>query len=147
MEGGATVYPEDYTIGPLQSTANPTGSGAEIRAVVVSFFSRLEEGKIAEDLVSPKWRDEMIRSLNYPIAAKELPESVRIGEVTVDGESAHARVLMMRNTAISAGEIYLDRGSGQWLVSDLQADFSQLLVPFSRKEPFDPAQWTPAAQG
>ena len=146
MSGGATIYPYDYTIGALQSTANPAGNGAEVRAVVLSFFSSLEAGKVDENLVASRWRNEIIRTLSYPIAAKEMPDSVRVGAVTVDGASAHARILMMKNTGIAAGEIYLIEAEGHWLISDVQADFSQLLVPFTRKEPFDPVQWTPPAQ-
>jgi len=30
---------------------------------------------------------------------------------------------------------------GRWLISDLQADFGKLMVPFERAQTFDPAEW------
>lgn len=139
--GGSTVYPSDYEIGTLQpQVSGGTEQGAIVRTIE-SFFKGLSGGKVDTKLLSPAWKDELIRRLNLPEKEGELPTSVRIGTLRVEQDRAHAAIRMEKGSGSAAGEIYLERNEGKWYISDIQADFSQLDRPAVRSAPFDPAEW------
>ncbi len=141
MQGGRSVYPSDFDIGALQP-AMPAGTaqGAILQSVD-QFFSELANGKVDEAVLSPKWKDDIVRLLSYPVQQGELPDSVRVGRITIVQEKAHAAIRMERGKGRADGEVYLERVNGRWLISDLQADFGKLMVPFVRAQAFDPAEW------
>lgn len=141
LSGASDVYPNDYAVGPLEP-AQPAGRAtADVRSTIVSFFSALAQGTIDTKLVSPAWRDEITRLLDYPVSQKELPESVRVGLVSIEGEQAHAAVRLARGNGRATGEIYLENSNREWYISDIQVDLSQLMVPFERSGEYDPAQF------
>ena len=141
MQGGRSVYPSDFDIGALQQ-AMPAGTAqGAILQVVDQFFSELSKGKVDDAAMSPKWKDDIVRLLSYPVQQGELPDAVRVGKITIVQDKAHAAIRMERGNGRSDGEVYLDRVDGQWLISDLQADFGKLTVPFERAQTFDPAEW------
>lgn len=141
LRGGSPVYPSDYEIGALQPLL-PAGTerGAIVR-VVRTFFDELAAGTIDTKLMSPQWKDEIVRQLSGPKKKGDLPASVRIGIVTVAQDKAHAAIRMEKGTGSAVGEIYLDRVGNGWYVSDIQVDFADLGKPAAKGPPFDPAEW------
>lgn len=112
-----------------------------ILRVIDDFFGALSKGTVDAALLSPEWKDDLVRLLSYPRNRGELPSSVRIGRLRVEQGKAHAAMRMQRGEGWAAGEVYLERVDGTWYISDIQADFSQLETPFVREQPFDPAEW------
>ncbi|HUX22964.1 MAG TPA: hypothetical protein VMW69_17140 [Spirochaetia bacterium] len=141
MQGGSAVFPSDFEIGELQPEAAAGTSQGEILRVIDSFFAGLAKGTLNDALLSPKWKDDLIRQLSYPEKRGELPTSVRVGSLRVEQGTAQAAIRMEKGDGRAVGEIYLERVNERWYISDIQADFGQLEVPFTRAQPFDPAEW------
>lgn len=141
LRGGSPVYPSDYQIGALQPlTPAGTERGAIVR-VIQKFFEGLAAGEVDTKLVSPQWKDEIVRQLSGPKRRGDLPDSVRIGIVSVEQDKAHAAIRMEKGSGSANGQIYLDRIGQGWYVSDLQVDFADLSKPAAKGPPFDPAEW------
>lgn len=141
LRGGSQVFPSDYAIGALQPSQPLGTETGEILHVIRRFFARLATGTIDTALVSPEWRDQLVRLLSYPKSKGDLPTSVRIGTLHVGQQEAHAAIRMEKGTGRAVGEIYLHRLKGSWYISDIQGDFAQLGQPFVRSKPFDPEEW------
>ncbi len=135
------VYPTEYEIGPLQPF--PSGDPAKdaIYDLAEKFTGGLAKGKIDAALLSPRWRDTLERFLSYPKEHETLPESMRIGLITVQGGSATAPVRFARGSGRTRGTLYFDEVDGKWYLSDIQTDFGRLSHPFVRSEPYEPTSW------
>lgn len=137
----APLYPSDYEIGPLQPYPSGRAAVDAIYRVAEEFFGELAKGKVDSALLDPSWRTVVERFLSYPIRQQTLPESVRIGIISIQGDRASAPVRFTRGEGRTSGRLYFDEVDRTWYLSDIQAAFGRLAQPFVRTEQYRPESW------
>ncbi len=137
----APVFPEDYKIGLLQ---NEYPEGADEKKIMVSlnaFFYSLSRGIINTSKIHGEWLSAVKRSLLFHVENGNIPVKTRFGLVFLTTEkTARANIRMYGKAGRAEGEVYLEKKNGKWLITDINADFSQLAVEYDSKgEVFEPA--------
>lgn len=137
------VMPEDFVVGKLQSTKPENRDQQMIVAKAESFSRALVRGAVPEEPVHPQWRDDMKRALWYYHNNSIFPDTIRIGEIIIDGSTARANIRLIGDGGRSSGELFFEMAGGEWYITDIQADFSKLDQPYTREEQFEPSiyQW------
>ncbi len=141
LSAPAPVLPTDFVIGPLEPEGRPQAESSRVAAVISAFFAALAKGKVEVGVISQDQREILLHVLDGPIADKDIPRSVRIGAITIDGGEAHARIRMMSGVGRTDGAVYLDLVKKSWQISDIQADFGALSREYKRTSLYEPSTW------
>ena len=131
---GERITPHDYAIGPLQDllAAGPVESA--VTRTLVDFFRALAAGTIEQALIAPDWRQSLTRSLRFHLQEGLQQRAMRIGEVAVTEQRAHANIRVFGQPGRVAGEAYLEVTAEGWRIVDLQLDWRQLALPYTTQE-------------
>lgn len=139
LRNGDQVLPEDFVIGKLQST-KPEQRDQQLIVEKAELLSRaLVRGAVPEGPVHPEWRDDMKRALWYYQNTSTFPDTIRIGEIIIDGSTARANVRLLGDKGRAPGELFFEMDNGEWYITDIQTDFSKLDRPYTREEQFEPS--------
>lgn len=132
------VLPEDFEIGPLQNRFSERRDKTSVFRVITVFFNQLEKGKIEKTVVHPDWRSHVERFLWYYIRDNTVPEYFRVGSIMINEGSARANIRLFKDDGRTEGEVFLEIVEDEWLIKDIQADFSELNQDYVREEQFEP---------
>jgi hypothetical protein len=140
------VLPEDFEIGPLAELVSVDRSTLEMISVATRFLNGLVEGSVAEESLHAEIRRELATSIRYYLERGLIPLTYRIGAITtesygeeeatspLDQRTAWMNLRLFGSPGVSSGELYLERSGGRWYVSDLQLDFEQLGLEYTREQ-------------
>jgi hypothetical protein len=135
----SSTLPEDFKIGPLAGAKDLSGDEAGAGTAASTFLAGLAKGTMDTELITSS-ASAFADSLKHGIALGSIPSCYRMGKPKKlpDGEIAF-NVRLFKGSGSAEGEIYLEKGERQWLVSDFQIALSGLGDEQSRpKEKFFP---------
>lgn len=137
-------FPQDFRLGPLQGYLSDSTDEAQAYVAMSEFLTSVLTGDVNAALIAPQWKTLITRLLGDAYQKKLLPKGFRIGRLRwEDASTIYANIALMGEPGSARGQLYMEKsGKGQWLVSDLQIDFTEMtLPPEPRLEPYSPGSY------
>lgn len=144
------VVPYDYRVGQLADLKVTAYRESRIITNLNEFFTLFaNEKKIAEQYLYKESKELIINNLNYYVQAGAMPDALfRIGKINAKSNSViRVNVRFYYNDSCTDGEVILEevvdkKGEKNWLISDIQVDFMQLLEKYKGfSEPYLPSSF------
>lgn len=142
------ITPADFRIGQLADKRSTQYMNKKIVENLTAFFVDFADGTINDSFLNPESAILVQNNLNYYIDSSALPDSLfRIGKIgTSNNGVVRVNTRFYYNESCADGEITLeenvDSGIKDWLISDIQVDFMQLLKPYEKPSgPFLPSSY------
>lgn len=139
LKNGEDILPEDMIIGKLQSKWPGAREERAVYQTIKQFFSSLNSGTIDKEVVHPERIQYIERLFWYYLQQEAKIQQVRIGTVSAGEASAESNIRVFSGEGRADGEIFLERLSGSWYVTDVEIDFPELREQYTREEKFEPA--------
>ncbi len=128
--------PADYRIGLLSDLNSSAYKTKKINTNLTTFFTELAENNIVtKDLIFPGAYDLIQNNLSYYIESGAIPDPLfRIGNHEYQDKITRVNLRFYLNDGSADGEVILEEnianGIKNWLISDIQVNFSTLLTPY-----------------
>lgn len=118
-----TIIPEDRKIGPVYSVSPET---REInQRIFLPLSDALAKGTIPLNLIVEENRVILTRDLEERVLNPDFRlDLVRYGQIRTEGDSASAAIRLRGATHDYTGLIYLRNLAGQWLIEDMEVEYS-----------------------
>jgi hypothetical protein len=129
------LVPEDFEIGLLQDQIIENTDQRSIQRKLDLFFQSLISAKINADVIYESRRELLIRSLDYYVEKRMIPDFVRYGvfEIYKDNE-AKVSVRLFSKTGRAKGEVFLIARDDGWFITDFQLNFRKLSEDYNKSE-------------
>ena len=115
----ALIVPEDFEIGLLEEES-------ELGLKMHIFFRDFTKGDIDREYIHPDCEDRIMTIFTSPLAKDTIPETVRIGAFVKDKDTISFSIRFIDEMGSNEGIVYLQEHEGQWRITDLQINFSNL---------------------
>lgn len=129
------LVPKDFDIGLLQDQIIENIDQRSIQRKLDLFFESLISANINADVIYESRRELLIRSLDYYVEKRMIPEFVRYGvfEIYKDNE-AKVSVRLFSETGRAKGEVFLIAQGDGWFITDFQLNFRKLSEDYKKSE-------------
>ena len=129
------LVPEDFEIGLLQDRIKENRDQRGIQKKLDLFFESLISANINADVIYESRRELLMRSLEYYVKKRMIPEFVRYGAFDIYKDNiAKVSVRLFSKTGRAKGEVFLINQGDEWFISDFQLNFRKLSEGYNKPE-------------
>jgi hypothetical protein len=134
--------PEDVKIGELEDSRNSSESVQAVILLAQGFLGSLKSGKADASSFPAEKKVPIAAALRAAVSANDLPTAYRLGKVRIEEDQARANVLLFRDSASAAGELYFAKDGGIWRLDDFSVPFEDLSKTGEKAVRYEPDQYS-----
>ncbi len=133
------VYPEDMIIGEVGGEPRDRDEWIILETLNL-FFNDMSSGELNTEGVESGSRNYLEKILRPVFDNEIFPDSFRLGKpFLAEEDNARVNVRLFGIQGRSSGEVFLVKEEGNWMISDIQIDFSKLSEVYKKEyETFEP---------